>query len=164
LLWLIVGVAVMAGGGYLVAALWLFPAPLLPNERQVPRLLGMAESDARLDLVRLGFEAVAEGREAHPTSPAGTVIWQDPPPGVAAPRGARVALTVSAGAPQVLVPDVRGYDAALAQRLLTAGGLELDLVDTVTVKGLPPGVAAGTNPVAGESIAVGRGVTLHLVR
>src|SRR2546429_3059160 len=29
------------------------------------------------------------GSEPHPTAPQGTIVWQDPPPGVSAPAGLR---------------------------------------------------------------------------
>jgi len=164
LAWLLAGVAVMAGGGYLVAALVIFPAPLLPNERQVPRVMSLSEDEARHDIERAGLAPSVVGREAHPTARRGDVIWQDPPPGVATPRGSTVQLVLAAGPPRVAVPDVHGYDEAFARRLLTAAGLTVELVDTVLIKDVQTGTVAGTEPMAGESLAVGRSVTLHLAR
>ena len=60
--------------------------------------------------------------------------------------------------------DVRGFDESLARRLLAAAGLAVDIVDSVLLKDVPSGVAAGTLPTAGESLQVGRGVTLQLAR
>ncbi len=153
-----------AGAGYLVAALVLFPSPLLPTERQVARVLGIDEDDARRQLEQQGFAVDVTGREPHPTASAGTVVWQDPPPGLAAARGSRVALVVSGGTPRVAVPDLRGYDRELAVQVLAAAGLGVDLVDSVSAKALPPGVVAGTNPAAGDSVPLGLRLTLHLVR
>ncbi len=158
------GVAVTAGAGYLVAALVLFPAPLLPNEREVARVLGIGEDDARRQLEAQGFGVDITGREPHPTASTGTVVWQDPPPGVVVPREARVELVVSSGAPRVAVPDVRGYDRDLAAQVLAATGIGVELVDTIGAKGLPPGVVAGTSPAAGDSVPLGLRLTLHLVR
>ena len=160
-LWLLGGIAAMAIGGYLVAALVLFPAPLLPNEREVPRVLGMRERAARGILAGAGL-TVESGREPHPDAPPGTVVWQDPPPGVAVPRGKLITLTVSDGPPRVAVPDVRGLDVELAQRLLAAAGLRVEGVDSVDVKTPLSGVAMGTTPAAGDSLALGRGVIVHL--
>lgn len=159
-----VGIAAMAGAGYLVAALYLFPAPLLANEREVPRVLGLAEAAARADIGRQGLEAAVAAREPHPTADPGEVIWQDPVAGVAVPRGTRVTLVLSDGPPRVAVPDVRGFDEDLARRLLAAAGLTVDAVDSVLLKDVPTGVAAGTLPAAGESLQVGGGVTLQLAR
>ena len=146
-LWLVAGIAVMAGAGYLVVAVWLFPAPLLPSERVVPRVIGLGEREATRQLER-----------------AGLVTWQDPPPGVTAPRATRVRVTVSNGAPSARVPDVRGMDLALVERMLAAVGLRIETIDTVAAKGRTPGSAAGTTPAAGDSLRVGRGVVVHLAR
>lgn len=160
-LWLLLGIAVTAAGGYLVAALVLFPAPLLPNERGVPRVLGMSEREAARALAGAGL-TLESGREPHPDAREGVVVWQDPPPGVVVPRGRLVTLTISAGVPRVAVPDVRGFDVELAQRLLAAAGLRLESVDSVDAKSLIAGVALGTTPAAGDSLPLGRGVIVHL--
>lgn len=161
LLWLAGGVAVMAGAGYLLAALVLFPAPLLPNERPVPRLRGQTLEAAQAELSAGGFVPMVGAHDPHLSAPAGTVIWQDPPPGVAVPRGDTVVLTVSAGPPRVAVPGVDGLDPDLAQRLLRAAGIRVELTDTVP-GGQPSGVIEGTSPAAGDSVRAGSAVVLHL--
>lgn len=153
----------MAGAGYLVAALVIFPAPLLPNERAVPRLLGRPFAAAQAELARSGFAALVADRARHPTAPPGTVIWQDPPPGVALPRGDTVALTVSEGPPHAAVPDVQGLDADLARRLVWGVGLRVEQVDTVPGR-QPADIAVGTTPAAGDSVIAGGAVVLHLSR
>jgi eukaryotic-like serine/threonine-protein kinase len=157
------GVALTALAGYLVAALLLFPSPLLSNERQVPRVIGATVEEAEAALRAAGFRAEIADRAPHPTYDAGLVTWQDPSPGVAAPRGSAVALTVSQGALRRIVPDVRGLDADLAQRLLWSAGLTVGSVDTVPGP-LPAGVASGTNPRAGDSLTTGSSVRLHVAR
>jgi beta-lactam-binding protein with PASTA domain len=149
--------------GYLLAALFLFPVPLLPSEREVPRLIGATAADAEVTLERFGLKSEIADRERHPTLAAGSVMWQDPAPGVAVPRGTIVALTLSEGPPRVAVPDVRALDADLAQRLLGAAGITVAIVDTVASQ-LPAGLAAGTAPGARDSVAVGSAVILHLSR
>jgi eukaryotic-like serine/threonine-protein kinase len=146
-----------------VAAVLLFPAPLLPNERRVPQVVGTAIENAQRTLVAAGFRAEIANREFHPTYAVGMVTWQDPAPDVAAPRGSAVALTVSAGPPRRRVPDVRGLDADLAQKLLLAAGVAVGTVDSVAAP-LPPGIAAGTAPAAGDSVAAGSAVTLHVAK
>ncbi len=163
-LWLVVGVAAMAGAGYLVAALVLFPSPLLPNERQVTRVIGLSEDQARRELTQAGLAVEISGAEPHPTEPAGTVFWQDPAAGTAIPRGAIVTLTMSAGPPRVMVPDVSGLDLDLATRLLKAAGLLVGSVDSLDEKTIMSGVAVATVPAAGDSLLMGRSVTIHLAR
>jgi beta-lactam-binding protein with PASTA domain len=158
---LALAVAGTAVAGYLVAALLLFPAPLLPSERHVPRVIGTPIDEAQRTLQANGFRAEIAERQFHPTYPPGSVTWQDPAPGVAAPRSSAVALTVSRGPSPNVVPDVRGLDAQLAQLLLHASGIGVESVDSVGSQ-LPAGVATGTDPAAGRSVASGRRVTLHL--
>jgi len=158
----VAGVAAMAGVGYLLAALVLFPAPLLPSERVVPRVLGESYLRAQADLSRGGLTMEIAGREPHYTAPTGTVVWQDPPPGVAVSRGATVSVTLSGGRPRAAVPDVRGLDEDLARRLLWGAGLGVEQVDTVPGSQQPAGVAVGTSPAAGDSVAAGGSVVLHL--
>lgn len=154
----------MAGAGYLVAALYLFPSPLLPSERRVPEVVGLGAQDAQRELEERGFEAVIAASEPHPTAPAAIVTWQDPPSGVAAPRGARVELTVSTGVQRVAVPDVAGLDLELAQRLVWAAGLRVGQVDSVTAKGSLPGIAVGTSPAARDSLPLGASLAIHLAK
>ena len=162
-LYLIGGVAATVLVGYLLAALFLFPAPILPSEREVPRLIGVTAAQAESMLTQSGLKSEVADRERHPTLAAGMVAWQDPAPGVAVRRGATVALTLSDGPPRVAVPDVRALDPELAQRLLAAAGISVAGVDTVP-SSLPAGLAAGTAPAARDSVVVGTAVILHLSR
>jgi serine/threonine-protein kinase len=166
-MWLLGSVAAMALAGYLVAALVLFPAPLLPGERKVTQVAGLMEDDAVRELERAGLVGAVVVRQPHALVPEGQVIWQDPPPGVALPRGDSVRLIVSSGPPNVAVPDVRGYDVDIAQRLIVAARLRVEAVDTVktTPSALAPaGVVGATTPRAGDSVRSGGGVTLHVVK
>jgi len=147
-----------------VAALVFFPAPLLESERAVASVIGASERDAEKTLQHQGLRDTITAREPHWAASPGVVIWQDPPAGVAVPRGSAVALIVSTGAPTVLVPDVRGYDAEIAQMIITAAGLRVDTSDTVPVKDIPAGTAQGTSPAAGERLELRHAVTLHVAR
>ena len=164
LLWLIIGIAATAGAGYLVAALVFFPAPLLPSEREVPPVTGLSALAASRELQRQSLSDSVEGHEPDPVVAVGSVVWQDPPAGVAVPRGTMVNLVLSSGPPVLTVPDVRGYDAEIAQRLLKAAGFRVDGIDSVDVKDVPSGLAGGTTPAAGEHQPLGRALTLHLAR
>lgn len=149
--------------GYLLAALLLFPAPLLPNEREVPRVIGTTVAQAERLLAQGGLKGELADRERHPTAAAGVVIWQDPAPGVAVPRGTTVAFTVSEGPPRVAVPDVRALSGDLAAQLLAAAGIAVASTDTVPSP-LPAGLAVGTAPPARDSVRAGGAVVLHLSR
>jgi beta-lactam-binding protein with PASTA domain len=152
----------MAGAGYLLAALVLFPAPLLPNERAVPRLIGEPYAVAQGELRRGGLAAEIAGHEPSVDARVGIVVWQDPPPGVAVTRGLAVSLTLSDGRPRAAVPDVRGLDAELARRLVWGAGLRVEQADTVPGSQQPAGIALGTTPGAGDSVTTGGIVVLHI--
>jgi serine/threonine-protein kinase len=161
---MLVGVALMGGAGYLVAALLIFPAPLLPNEREVARVMGLGVEDARRRLEAAGLAVELARAETHWSWPQGVVVWQDPPPGVALPSGDTVSLVVSAGPPRSRVPDVAGLDFELARRLVWAAGFNVEGADSVEGGGFAPGVAVATTPASGDSAALGRGVVIHVAR
>jgi len=153
--------AVLAG--YLTAYLVVFPSPIWRSRQVVPRVLGLALEDASRQLRQAGFQIQDGGSESHPTAPQGTVIWQDPPPGVSAPAGLRVTLVSSGGPPKIPVPDVAGLDAALAQRLVAAAGMTVAQVESVQAAA-PPRIVMLTRPAASAVLSPGAPVTLVVSR
>jgi serine/threonine-protein kinase len=149
--------------GYVVAALFIFPAPILAHRRVVPRVLGLPYAEAQSQITTAGLRVENSGAEPHPTAPAGTVVWQDPPPGVAVTGNPRVSLVTSSGPAKVPVPDVAQLDSALATSMLTAAGLTVSQVEAVQAA-VPPGIAMLTRPAAGTPLAPGAGVTLVVSR
>jgi beta-lactam-binding protein with PASTA domain len=155
------GVAALAG--YLLAALFVFPAPLFPHHQQVPRVIGLPLADARQAIAGAHLGTIDNGTEPHPSAPVGTVIWQDPPPGVEAPANLRVALVTSSGPQRVPVPDVAGLDGALATRLIAAAGLTVSRVESVSAA-VPTGQTMLTRPAAATALVPGSGVGLVVSR
>lgn len=158
-----VGIAVAVIAGYLTAFLVVFPAPLLPGRQLVPRLLGLPLAEAQAQLEKASLAAQDGGTEPSPAAPAGTVIWQDPPPGLVAPEGLHVTLVASGGPPKIPVPDVAGLDGALAQQLVTAAGLVVSGVDSVQEE-TPRGITMLTRPPAATVLTPGAGVVLVVSR
>ncbi|HVH67856.1 MAG TPA: PASTA domain-containing protein [Gemmatimonadales bacterium] len=150
-------------GGYLTAYLVLFPAPLLRRHGVVPRVMGLTLQEASDQLRKVGLQVQDGGAEPHPTAPQGTVVWQDPPPGVTAPAGLRVTLVSSEGPPKIPVPDVVGLEGPLAQRLITAAGLTAAPVESVQAAA-PPGVVMLTRPAATTVASPGTPVTVVVSR
>src|SRR2546425_10465717 len=109
-------VAAALAAGYLTAYLVIFPAPILHGHEVVPRVLGLSLAEASAALRKAGLQGQDGGPEPHPTAPQGTVIWQDPPPGLSAPAGLRVNLVASDGPPKIPVPDVAGVGGGPAPR------------------------------------------------
>lgn len=150
--------------GYLVAALLLFPAPLVTSRHPVPRVLGMSKSEAITALQKAELQPRDSGLESHPTAPVGTVIWQDPPPGVDAPKGTSVDIVTSSGPSKVAVPDVAGYDAAMAQEILTAAGLTVSRTDSIQAPNVAPGLVVITRPPPASVANPGTGIVLVVNR
>jgi beta-lactam-binding protein with PASTA domain len=156
----LVGAAV---AGYLTAYLLIFPAPLFGGHDVVPRVVGLPSADATRVLQKAKLAVQDGGTEPDPSAPAGTVIWQDPPGGIEAPRGLAVTLVSSGGAPKIPVPDVRGLGAELAERLIAAAGLTAAPAESVEAA-YPPGVAMLTRPAAGSVVAPGVTVAVIVSR
>ncbi len=150
-------------GGYLTAYLILFPAPILHGHQVVPRVLGLSLQEASLQIQKAGLQVQDGGAEPHPTAPQGTIIWQDPPPGVSAPAELRVTLVSSAGPPKIPVPDVAGLDGDLAARLIAAAGLTVSPVESVPAAA-PRGLAMLTRPPATSVLSPGAPVTVVVSR
>jgi serine/threonine-protein kinase len=153
------GFAVAFLAGYVVAVLFLFPAPIFASEKSVPRVVGMDTENARASLESAGLAAGEVETVPHPTAGRGEVVWQDPPAGVEVPERTAVLLSVSAGPPRVPVPDLAGYDVTLARALLEAAGLQVGGVEN-TQAPLPRNVVIVTRPPAGTTLAPEAEVTL----
>jgi len=160
--WALAGLSAMLAG-YLFAYLVLFPAPILPGHQVVPRVLGLTLAEAQAQVTKAELVVADGGADPHPTAAQGTVIWQDPPPGVIARQGLKVTLVVSAGPPKIPVPDVSGLDVPLAQRLVAAAGLTVSQVESVQAAA-PRGIAMLTRPPAGTALAPGAGLALVVSR
>jgi eukaryotic-like serine/threonine-protein kinase len=160
--WLGIGAGTLLAG-YLTAYLIIFPAPLLPGHQAVPRVLGLTVAEAQAEIQKSKLQVTDGGAEPHPTAPAGIVIWQDPPPGVIAPEGTKVALVSSAGPPKIPVPDVSSLDATLAQSLVAAAGLVVSQVESVQAAA-PTGLVMLTRPPAGTALAPGAGLAIVVSR
>jgi beta-lactam-binding protein with PASTA domain len=157
-------VAAVFALGYVISAVWISPAPLFgTRDHSTPRVLGRNQTDARQELTALGFKPRVSGSRAHPTAGAGVVIWQDPPPGVVLSPNSAVTLVVSAGPMPVPVPDIVGLDIATARRILTAAGLKVGDIESVTAR-REPGVVVATRPAVGSSRRRGARVGLVVSR
>src|SRR5204862_1243936 len=137
--------------------------PLLHGHGVVPRVLGLSLQEASDQLKKAGLQVQDGGAEPHPTAPQGTIVWQDPPPGVSAPAGLRVTLVSSEGPPKIPVPDVAGLDSDLARRLIAAAGLTVARVESVEAAA-PPGIVMLPRPGATSVLSPGAPVTVVVCR
>ncbi len=159
LVWLGV-IAAAAAAGYVVT-LAIFPSPILPHKYTVPALRGAIARDAVTRLEALRLRARITDTVADPLTPAGTIAWQSPAPQTQLPEAAVVRLAVSSGAPLVLMPDVSAFDVHLAEQVITAAGLMVAKVDTVTSP-LDAGSVVGTSIAAATPVHAGDSVTIDI--
>ena len=143
--------AAVALVGYGVAVLWTAPAPLFSSDHAVPRVLDLDLAAAQRKLTALGYRVKFAGTRQHPSVPRGRVVAQDPPAGVIMAAGSPVELTTSAGRASVIVPDLVGFAAPQALRVLAAAGLAGAAVDSVTEGADAPGIVIATRPEAGAT-------------
>ncbi len=126
----------------------------------MPRVLGLTAEKAQEELRRRNLQPAEVGQAPHDVIPAGSVIWQDPPPETIVPELTDVDLIVSSGPQAVVVPDVTNLDFRLARRIIRAAGLTIGRVDSIQVPA-PKGVAVQTRPAAG--MALEPGATIDVV-
>jgi len=155
--WLWVVGSIVAG--YLVAFLAVSPAPLMAGDHAVPRVLDLSETEATSLLRESGLRGRVRESQPHPSAAPGTVIWQDPPPGVALPEGALVHLTLSSGQPDFPIPDVVGLDAGIAAEILRAAGFTIGSIDSIAALS-DLGTIVVTRPAAGVARAPGTTIAL----
>ena len=156
---LVILAAVIAG--YLLSAVWLFPAPLFSRDHSVPRVLDLGITEAQERLTDDGFRVRIAAEEPDPRAAKGKVVWQDPPPGTILAEGSAVELTPSAGPGTILIPDVVNFDAAEARKVILAAGLTIGQEDSVQ-SSLDPGVVVQTRPGGGLAREPGSPVDLVL--
>jgi beta-lactam-binding protein with PASTA domain len=152
-------VALVALVGYAISAYWVSPGPVFASEHAVPRVLELAEADARERLTELGFRVRLDGERANPAIPRGAVVWQDPPPDMVVPPNSSVQLVLSGGPAPVSVPDVVGLSLQFAETILEAAGMKVGRVDRVT-SGQEADVVLSVRPPPGNGRPRGSSVDL----
>jgi serine/threonine-protein kinase len=131
----------------------------MTRDYAVGRVLGLPLDEAQKVLAEEGLKTKLDAEQADPVIPAGHVIWQDPPPGVALPRGSVVHLTTSDGPAPVSVPDVAGFEVPQARQVIEVAGLRIGEVDTVP-NAADAGVIVATRPPSGTTRSSGSKVGL----
>jgi beta-lactam-binding protein with PASTA domain len=147
--------------GYAISALWITPGGVTGDEHAIPRVLGQPLEQAKTELANAGFRSRMEGERPSPTTPRGSVLWQDPPPGMVIPPNGIVQLVQSAGPAPITVPDVVGFALPYAEKVVVAAGVRVGRVDTVRGGAPEAGVVVATRPTAGNGRP--RGARIDLV-
>lgn len=144
---------------YLIVAFFVFPATIIPSDREVPNVVGMAYDEATKRLTEDGFRAATGEQRFHASAPAGTVLEQEPPAGANEPKGAEVVLHVSSGQRRGEVPNVVGMTRQQAELAVENVGLEVGAVEEIRAN-TPRGTVTASRPVAGTRVTIPSSVTL----
>lgn len=144
---------------YLIVAFFVFPAGIVPNEEQVPNVIGQSYEQAERTLAARGFRAERGESRFNPAAPRETVLDQDPPPTSLEVKGTSVSLVVSQGQELVTVPTLTGMTREEALRALDEARLDAGEI-TRTASELPRGQVLETTPAAGTRVTVPATVNL----
>jgi eukaryotic-like serine/threonine-protein kinase len=127
---LILGVAAFAIG-FLITALVLFAGGAGDDVVTVPDLRGRTEAEARQVVRRAELDLEVGAPLTNPEVPSGQVLAQSPLPGEEVAPGSTVRVTLSAGAEQRPVPQLRGMSGAQARALLTRSGFLVEVEERI---------------------------------
>ncbi len=125
----------------------------------VPDVTGQTQEEAAAALEAAGFVVGDVTEAADDAVPAGSVVSQDPAGGVTADEGAAVALTVSAGAETVEVPNVMGLGVVEAEEMLADAGLASETAYEYDLRA-PADQVLGQLPAPGAQAAPGSSIGL----
>ena len=95
------------------------------KEILIPDLKGKSITDAVTALSTLNLGLKKEGEENDETIPAGTIVRQSPPAGMAVREGKIIRVTVSQGGKVIYVPSLAGQMARSAEITLRSAGLTI---------------------------------------
>ncbi len=153
----LLGIAIL---GLLVAAAVVGPMLLdsPPEERSVPSVLNMTRAQATDALESRGLTLGDVEQQASTDVPKGRIISQDPEPGDFLPPGDPVDVLVSAGKPEVVVPDVLGEDREDARAELEDAQLRVKMVSRDSDE--EAGTVIDTDPRPATSVAIDTIVTV----
>ena len=143
-----------------------------PQMLQVPKVIGLADSDAIQTLQDAGFVPVAGPSRYDNTVPVGKVVEQNPAPDTQAVKGSQVTYVVSKGTQMSVVPDVTNMKKSDAISALENAGFRYtsstdfsDSVDSGRVISQDPSAGGSYPPKTTVSITVslGKGATVPSV-
>lgn len=153
-IWLIIALIATLGMG--LGAWWLGSG----RYGEVPSISGMTEQQASAAVSDAGFEPVAQ-QQYHDAVPQAQVIGTEPLAGARDVKGAPVTVLVSLGRPTVpALPGDRSpsrYSTMLKERTLVEATGDPMYSETV-----PKGSILMIEPAAGQTVATGSTVTVHL--
>jgi eukaryotic-like serine/threonine-protein kinase len=129
-----------------------------PDERSVPNLLNMTRAQAEAALEERDLTLGEVDRQASADVPQGRIISQSPETGEFLEVGGAVDILISSGAPEVVVPDVLGWDKQDARAELEGRQLRVRLVRRNSDE--PVDTVINTDPRPAATVAVDTVVTV----
>jgi Protein of unknown function (DUF2612)/PASTA domain len=140
---------------------WLLTAGYIPGV-VVPNVVGTSQTAATLAITSAGLTLGPISSTYSATVSPGLVALQVPAAGTRVPPGSPVAITLSLGSPHVVVPDVIGMTAALAESTIAGAQLVTGAISGI----LDPDIAIGSvgtqNPLPGTIVFAGTPVDLGI--
>ncbi|HVB28046.1 MAG TPA: protein kinase [Mycobacteriales bacterium] len=128
---------------------------------QVPSVIGMRLAAAQQAASAQGFTITISG-PAPGSGAVATVAGQYPLPGVQAPHGSAITVTLQAVAQNPTVPDLRGRSQVDAGAILAQHGLVPGPVVQVADQNIPAGEIVSTTPASGMPVPAGTAITLNV--
>ncbi len=155
----VVIVAILAGGGYLLAN-GLAGSKASPSGQlvKVPNVVGKTQADAEAALTSAGFKPTVTTKVS--SAKAGTVLEQNPLPGVVLQQGSAVTIVVAQAPKQVSVPAVTTLILADALTALTQAGLKLGTQTPAASDTIPAGTIISQDPPANTMVNKGTAVNV----
>ena len=131
----------------------------------VPQLAGKSVTQAGAELAPAGLNLkVEEVKRVDASAPAGTIVSQDPQPGVRTRRERSVKVWISAGPRAMSVPALVGESERTAQLRARQDGLELGSIAEIRSADYTTGTVVAQNPPPQKALAGGARIALLINR
>src|SRR5258708_2594554 len=163
------GKRVLLGGAlvltYLIFAAAAMRLAIKTRDVVVPALTGKSVPQAGAELAPAGLNLkVEETRRVDAAVPAGTIVSQDPQPGVHTRRERSVKVWVSAGPRATSVPALLGESERTAQIRARQDGLQLASASEIRSSDYTAGTVVAQNPPPQKPMPSGGGIALLVNR
>jgi serine/threonine-protein kinase len=155
--WVLIVLGVLVAGAVGVFSLNTIMTSILHSRPEVivPNLEGKSLSHALNLVSSLNLSLKEEGAEFDEGLPAGTILRQQPPPGMHVRTERTITVTVSKGGQSLFVPNVAGKKLVEAQSILAGEGLQMGAVNEVFSTSQEAESVVSQNPSSGTIVARG---------
>jgi serine/threonine-protein kinase len=132
-----------------------------PEQREIPDVASMSYSDAVAKLKSIGFSKFKQANSPSTAEMAGKVVGTNPPANQSSAITNEITIIIGSGPESKQIPDVKGQTVDLAQKNLTVYGFT-KFSQTQVDSPRPAGEVIGTNPTAGQTVAVDSVIELQI--